>query len=166
MSSLSNYPGATKMYQDLQKVFWWPCVKKEVVEFGYSFFTCHKSKIEHQKPSRLMQPLSIPKWKWDIIFVDFLVSFSNTTKGNDSIWVNMDRLTNSTRSVPIKISYLLQKLVEIYISEIVRLHGIPSIIVSDRDLRFMSRFWENLQESWGTKLRLSSAYHPQTDGKT
>ena len=91
------------------------------------------------------------------------MGLTRTIKGIDSIWVIVDKLTISVHFIPIKISYMLH---EIYISEIVKLHGIPSSIVSDRDMRFMSRFWENLQESLGTKLRLSSAYHPQTYGKT
>ncbi|MCI71289.1 retrotransposon protein, partial [Trifolium medium] len=61
---------------------------------------------------------------------------------------------------------LVPKLAEIYVDQIVRLHGIPSSLISDRDPRFTSRFWESLQEALGTKLRLSSAYHPQTDGQT
>ncbi|XP_050908927.1 uncharacterized protein LOC127122669 [Lathyrus oleraceus] len=75
-------------------------------------------------------------------------------------------LTKSAHFIPMKINYSLQKLAELYIDEIVKLHGIPSSIVSDRDPRFTSRFWESLQTALGTKLRLSSAYHPQTDGQT
>lgn len=78
----------------------------------------------------------------------------------------MDRMNNSSHFILVKISYPLQKLTDVYMSEIVKLHGTPSSIVSDRDLRFTSRFWESLQEALGTKLRLSSSYHPQTYGQT
>lgn len=77
-SSLSIHPGATKMYQDLKKMLWWLSMKKSVPEFVYSCLTCQKSKIKHQKPSRLMQPLSMPEWKWDNIFMDFAVGFPKT----------------------------------------------------------------------------------------
>jgi len=80
--------------------------------------------------------------------------------------VIVDRLTKSSHFVPIKIGMSVTKLAEMYIEQIVRLHGIPSSIVSDRDPRFTSKFWESLQTALGTKLRLSSAYHPQTDGQT
>lgn len=85
MSGLSIHPGATKMYQDLKKMFWWSVIKKDVDEFAYFCLTFHNSKIKHQKLSGLVQPLSITEWKWDNISMDFVVSLSKTTKGSDSI---------------------------------------------------------------------------------
>lgn len=123
-SSLSIHPEANNMHQDLKKIFWWPGMKKDVAEFLYSCLTCQKLKIEHHKLSGLMQPLSILRWKWDIIYMDFVVGFPKTLKGSYSIWVVADRLTKSAHFVPIKINYPLQKLAEIYIYEIVKLHGI------------------------------------------
>ncbi|GAU36214.1 hypothetical protein TSUD_363690 [Trifolium subterraneum] len=143
-SGLSIHPGLVKMYQDLKKLFWWPRMKKEIAEYVYTCLVCQKSKIEHQKLSGL------PK----------------TAKGNEVIWVVVDRLTKSAHFIAIKIGTLVPKLAEIYVEQIIRLHSIPSSIVSDRDLKFTSRFWESLQEALGTKLRLSSAYHPQTDGQS
>ena len=84
--------------------------------------------------------------------------------GLDSIWVIVDILTKSTHFIPINIRFSLEKLTSMYISEIVILHGMPSSIVSDKDLRFTYRFWESLNKALGTKLRLSSAYHPQIEG--
>ncbi|KAK2452132.1 hypothetical protein QL285_011125 [Trifolium repens] len=165
-SGLSIHPGATKMYQDLKKLFWWPSMKKEVAEFAYACLTCQKSKVEHQRPSGLLQPVFIPEWKWDSIAMDFVSGLPRTTKGNDSIWVIVDRLTKSAHFIAFKTGTLIPRLAEIYVEQIVRLHGIPSSIVSDRDPRFTSRFWESLQEALGTKLRMSSAYHPQTDGQS
>jgi len=165
-SSLSIHPGATKMYQDLKKLFWWPGIKKDIAEFVYACLVCRKSKIEHQKPSGLMQPLFLPEWKWDSISMDFVGAFPKTVKGFDSIWPIVDRLTKSAHFIPIKTSMSVARLAEIYIEQVVRLHGIPFSIVSDRDPRFTSKFWESLQAALGTKLRLSSAYHPQTDDQT
>lgn len=154
------------MYQDLRQMFWWPGLKKEVNEFVLACLVCQKAKIEHQKPSGKLQPLEIPEWKWDSISMDFVVGLPRTPKGLDSIWVIVDRLTKSAHFIPINIRYSLERLTSLYVSEIVRLHGVPSSIVSDRDPRFTSRFWESLHKALGTKLRLSSAYHPQTDGQT
>ncbi|MCI21378.1 retrotransposon protein [Trifolium medium] len=97
--------------------------------------------------------------------MDFVSGLPRTAKGHDMIWVVVDRLTKSAHFIAIKTGMLIPKLDEIYVEHIVRLHGIPSSIVSDRDPRFTSRFWESLQEALGTKLRMSSAYHPQTDGQ-
>ncbi|KAI5385795.1 hypothetical protein KIW84_072414 [Lathyrus oleraceus] len=162
-SGLSIHPGATKMYHDLKKLFWWPGMKREIASFVYSCLTCQKSKIEHQKPSGLMQPLAIPEWKWDSISMDFVSGLPRTSKIFEAIWIIVDRLTKSAHFIPIRMDYPLERLAELYIEKIVSLHGIPSSIVSDRDPRFTSKFWEGLQRALGTKLRLSSAYHPQTD---
>ena len=101
-SSLSIHLGATKMNQDLKKLFWWPGMKKDIVEFVYACLVCQKSKIEHQKPSGSMQPLFVPEWKWDSISMDFVGALPKTVKGFDSIWVILDRLTKSAYFVPIK----------------------------------------------------------------
>ena len=154
------------MYQDLKRLFWWPEMKKDIAMFVYAFFVCQKSKIEHQKMSGLMQPLFVLEWKWDSIFMDFVGALSKTVNGFDSIWVIVDRVTKSANFAYIKTGMSLARLAEIYIEQIVRLHGIPSSIASDRDPRFTSKFWESLQAVLGTKIRLSSAYHPQTDGQT
>jgi hypothetical protein len=165
-SSLSIHPGATKMYHDLKKLFWWSGLKRDVAQFVYSCLTCQKSKIEHQKPAGLLTSLDVSEWKWDSISMDFVTSLPNTPKGNDVIWVIVDRLTKSAHFLPINISFPVSQLAEIYIRDIVKLHGVPSSIVSDRDPRFTSRFPKSLQEALGSKLRLSSAYHPQTDAQS
>jgi len=95
-----------------------------------------------------MTPLDVPEWKWDSISMDFVTSLPNTPRGHDVIWVIVDRLKKSAHFVPINISFLVSQLAEIYIREIVKLHGVPSSIVSDRDPRFTYRFWKSLQEAW------------------
>ena len=135
-SDLSIHPGATKMYQDLKKMFWWPGMKKEMAKFVRACLTFQKSKIEHQKPTSLMQPLSISGWKWDSVFMDFVSGLPKTVRGDDSIWVIVDRLIKSAHFLPMKINYPIEKLAKMYVDDIVKLHGIPSSIVSDRDSRF------------------------------
>lgn len=134
------------------------------MQFVYACLTCQKSKVEHQKIAGLLQPLEIPKWKWDSISMGFVTCLPNTVKGHDSIWVIVDRLTNSSHFIPINITYLVAKLAEIYTNVIVKLHGVLMCIVSDRDPRFTSKFWRSLQAALGSKLRLSLTYHLQTDG--
>ncbi|XP_050877515.1 uncharacterized protein LOC127081286 [Lathyrus oleraceus] len=141
---LSIHLGATKMYQDLRKLFWWPGMKKEIAEFVYSCLICQKSKIEHQKPSGLLQPLSIPEWKWDSIFMDFISSLPRTLSNCESIWVIMDRLMKSAHFIPIRMDYPMKRLAKLYIEKIVSLHGIPSRNVLYRDVRFSLKFWEGL----------------------
>jgi hypothetical protein len=121
-------------------------------------------KAEHQRPARLLQPLSVLEWKWDLIAMDFVEGLPKASIGQDSIWVVVDKLTKSARFIPCHITDSVPKLIELYVREIVRLHGIPVSIVSDRDPRFTSRFWTCLHEAIGTKLNISTAYHPQTNG--
>ena len=98
--------------------------------------------------------------------MDFFVGLPRTPSGKNSIWVIVDRLTKSAHFLPINNTDSLGKLTRLYVLEIVRLHGVPKSIVSDRDLRFTSHFWKSLQAALGTKLKFSSAYHPQTDGQS
>ncbi|KAI3826809.1 hypothetical protein L1987_00865 [Smallanthus sonchifolius] len=98
--------------------------------------------------------------------MDFITKLPRTSNGYDSIWVIIDRLTKSAHFLPIREDYQVEKLARIYINEIVSRHGIPLNIISDRDARFTSRFWQSLQKALGTRLDLSTAYHPQTDGQT
>ncbi|GKC58623.1 putative nucleotidyltransferase, ribonuclease H [Tanacetum coccineum] len=123
-------------------------------------------KIEHQRASGLLQPLEIPVWKWDEISMDFVTGLPRTQRKHDAIWVVVDRLTKSAYFLPIRKDYPVSKLAEMFQQEIVRLHGTPSAIVSDRDPRFTSHFWKGLQKAWGTRLKFSTTFHPETDGQS
>ncbi|KAI3808711.1 hypothetical protein L1987_24669 [Smallanthus sonchifolius] len=154
------------MYQDLKKEYWWPGMKNDVTEYVNKCLTCSLVKAEHQKPCGKMQPLTIPEWKWEEITMDFITKLPRIAKGNDTIWVIVDRLTKSAHFLPIRETYSSEKLAEIFVKEIVSRHGMPLSIVSDRDTRFTSRFWKKFNEAMGTRLNISTAYHPQTDGQS
>jgi transposase InsO family protein len=108
----------------------------------------------------------VPEWKWEEIAMDFIVGLPRTQVGYDSIWVIVDRLTKVAHFVPVKTTYSVPQLAELYMSRIVCLHGVPKKVVSDRGTQFTSKFWERLHETLDTQLRFSFAYHPQTDGQT
>jgi hypothetical protein len=165
-SKFSIHPGATKMYRDLREGYWWPGMKREVAKYVEECLTCRKVKAEHQRPHGKLQPLEIPVWKWEKITMDLITKLPKTPRGNDAIWVIVDRLTKSAHFLPIKESSSAEKLAEIFVREIVTRHGVPVSIVSDRDTRFTSRFWERFQKEMGTKLHFSTAFHPQTDGQS
>ena len=122
-------------------------------------------KVERQVTSGLLQPLPITEWKWEHITMDFVSGFPRSKRSNTIIWVIVDRLTKSSHFLPLRTTKPIA-LAKLYIREIVRLHGIPVSIVSDRDSSFTSRFWRALQEAMGTKLHFSTAFHPQTDGQS
>ncbi|KAD4586602.1 hypothetical protein E3N88_24203 [Mikania micrantha] len=138
-SRYSIHPGSDKMYHDLKVLYWWPHMKADIATYVGKCLTCAKVKIEYQKPSGLLTQPEIPC-------------------GN--------RLTKSAHFLAIKENDKMEKLARIYVKEVVSRHGVPISIISDRDARFTSNFWKSLQKSLGTRLDMSTAYHPQTDGQS
>nr|GEW72745.1 putative reverse transcriptase domain-containing protein [Tanacetum cinerariifolium] len=154
-SRYSVHPGADKMYYDLRDLYWWPGMKRDIAEYVSKCLTCSKIKAEHQKSSGLLQQPEIPKWKWEKITMDLVTKLPKSSSRHDAIWVVVDRFTKSTHFVPIREDYKTEKLARIYINEIVARHGVPVSIISD-----------SLQKALGTKLNMSTTYHPETDGQS
>ena len=146
-SRYSTHPGDDKMYLDLKEYYWWPRMKKDIVLYIGKCLTYSKVKAEYQKPSGLLQQPEIPQWKWEQISMDFVTKLPRTAKGHDSIWVVVDRLTNSEHFLPIREDYRMERLARIYIDEIGVCHGVPISIISDRDSRFTSRFGSHFKNS-------------------
>jgi hypothetical protein len=159
-STYSIHHGSTKMYKDLKTRYWWYNRKQDVTEYVALCDTCQRVKAEHQRPAGLLQPLNIPEWKWEEIGMDFMVGLPRTQAGYDSKWVILDHLTKYAHFIPVKTTYSVAKLAELYMSRIICLQGVPKKIVSDRGSQFTSKFWEKHHESMDTKLNFSSAYHP------
>jgi hypothetical protein len=141
-------------------------MKRETAHYVSECDTCQKVKADYMKPGGLLQPLSIPEWKWDDISMDFIVGLPMTARKFDSIWVIVDRLSKSTHFIPINTNDKVQKYVEIYITHVLCLHKVLKMIISDWGSQFVARFWEQLHASLRTHLIHSSAYHPQTGGQT
>ncbi|GJX29383.1 putative reverse transcriptase domain-containing protein [Tanacetum coccineum] len=136
-SKYSVHLGADKMYYDLRDRYWWPGMKKDITEY-----------------------------KWEGIDMDFVTKLPRTSSGHDTIWVIVDRLTKSAHFLPMREDYKMERLARLYFNEIVARHGVSISIISDRDSRFTSRFWQSMPEALGTRLDMSTAYHPQTDGQS
>nr|GEU95534.1 putative reverse transcriptase domain-containing protein [Tanacetum cinerariifolium] len=158
--------GSDKMYQDLKQLYWWPNMKADIATYVSKCLTCLRVKAEHQNPSRLLVQPKIPQWKWDNITMDFVTKLPRTSSGYDTIWVIMDRLTKSAHFLPTREDDSMEKLTKIYLKEVVTRHGIPISIISDRDPRFALNFWRAFQKALGTRLDMSTAYHPETDGQS
>jgi hypothetical protein len=141
-------------------------MKSEIARYVARCDTCRRVKVIHMKTAGPLQSLPIPTWKWEDISMDFIVGLPKTTKGFDSIWVIIDRLTKIAHFLPVKSKYTMVAYVELYIARILSSHGVPKTIGSDQGPQIVSMFWEELHKSLGTKLLHSSAYHPQTSGQT
>ncbi|GKD10021.1 putative reverse transcriptase domain-containing protein [Tanacetum coccineum] len=165
-SKYSIHPGSNKMYQDLKQLYWWPNMKADIATYVSKCLTCSKVKAEHQKPSGLLVQPEIPEWKWEKITMDFVTKLPKTANGYDTIWVIVDRLTKSAHFLPMRETDPMEKLMKLYMKEVVTRHGVPVSIISDRDSKFTSLFWKALHKALGTRLDMSTAYHPQTDGQS
>ena len=153
------------MYQDLKRAYWWTRMKQEIAQFVNECDVCRRVKAEHQRPAGLLQPLAIPEWKFDHIEMDFVTGFPKSKRGNDAIFVVIDKLSKVAHFLPIKESITAAQLAELYTSRIVSFHGILQLISSDCGSIFTSKFWDSFQKAMGTNIRFSTAFHPQTRGQ-
>ncbi|GKB11932.1 putative nucleotidyltransferase, ribonuclease H [Tanacetum coccineum] len=136
-SRYSVHPGADKMYHDLRDMYWWPGMKRDIAIYVSKCLTCAKVKAEHQRPSGLLQQPEIPEWKWDKITMDLITMLPRSRSGHEAIWVIVDRHTKSAHFLAIREDFSTEKLARLYIDK-----------------------------ALGTRLDLSTAYHPQTDGQS
>ncbi|GJT98071.1 putative reverse transcriptase domain-containing protein [Tanacetum coccineum] len=165
-SKYSIHPGSDKMYQDLKKLYWWPNMKAIIAEYVSKCLRCSRVKAECHKPSGLLIQPDIPTWKWKRITMDFITKLPKTSSKHDTIWVIVDCLTKSAHFIPTRETDSMETLTRLYIKEIVSRHGVSISIVSDCDSYFTSKFWQSMLGALGTQLDMSTAYHPQTNGKS
>jgi len=140
-STFAAHPKGRQMYHDLKAHYWWNEIKRDIADFVAWCFTYQRVKLEHKKPRGLLQPLPIPVWKCEHLTIDFVLRMPKTTKQHGSVWVIVDRMTKAAHFLAIKTTFISKQLADLYIKEIVRLHFMPLNIVSDRDTKFISRFW-------------------------
>eukprot|EP00253_Pinus_taeda_P011610 PITA_11610 len=164
-SHYAGHPGYQKMLTALRKEYYWPGMKKHVVEYLARCLECQQIKTEHQHPAGLLQPLPIPEWKWEIISMDFITGLPKTKRNNDSIMVVVDKLSKAAHFIPVQSTYRAVQIAHIFMQNVFRLHGLPKTIISDRDVKFTSAFSRALFAELGTQLNFSTTYHPQTDGQ-
>eukprot|EP00253_Pinus_taeda_P004481 PITA_04481 len=165
-SHYTGHPGYQKMITAIRKEYFWPGMKKNIVEYLARCLECQQIKAEHQHPAGLLQPLLVPEWKWEIISMDFITGLPRTKRNNDSIFVVVDKLSKAAHFIPVQSTYRAAQIAHIFMQNVFKLHGLPKTIISDRDVKFTSAFWKTLFTELGTQLNFSTAYHPQTDGQT
>ena len=147
------------MYHYLKRYFGWNAMKREIDKYIAKCLVCQQIKIEHQTSAGLLQSLPIPEQKWEYITIDFISALPHSPKGNNAVRVIIDCLTKSAHFLLFKVVKSTKVLADKYIREIICLHRVPSSILSDKNTRFRSHFWESLQENLGTYLKFSTSYH-------
>ncbi|KAD5960575.1 hypothetical protein E3N88_12047 [Mikania micrantha] len=149
-------------YRRLAANLYWPGMTSDVKKFIRECDICQRCKTFTTTPSGLLQPLAIPEMVWDDLSMDFITGLPSS-KGFTVIFVVVDRLSKYAHFVPLRHPYTAKSVADVFIKEIIRHHGIPKTIVSDRDPLFLSKFWQEIFRSMGTKLNMSSVYHPESD---
>ena len=133
-------------------------MKKDVANYLARCMECQLVKVEHQHPAGLLNPLSIAEWKWDTVSIDFITGPPKTKYQHDSVMVVVDTLTKAAHFIPMKSTFGTAQVADVFLKEVVRLHGVPKVIVLDRDAKFTTTFWKGLFEGMGTKLNFSTTY--------
>lgn len=160
-----GHSGMLTTFKRIDNQFFWPKLKQDVTTWVQECDVCQKNKNEHVPTPGLLQPLPIPTAAWQTISMDFVEGLPKSN-GKDSILVIVDKFTKYCHLIPLSHPYSAATVAQCVLDSVVKLHGVPTAIISDRDPVFVSKFWGELFNAMGTKIKLSTAYHPQTDGQT
>jgi hypothetical protein len=162
----SGHLGADKTYHTLHRQYWWPGMKADVQKYVTECESCQRNKSKNMAPGGLLQPLDIPEAPWRTITMDLITDLPTTPSGYDSIVVLVDKLTKMTHFAPCTKTIGAAAFAQLYAQHVVRLHGFQKDIVADRDPRWNNGFWREVCKLFGTKLCLTTAFHPVSDGQT
>ena len=113
------------MYHDVSRSYWWPGLKKDVIDVVARCLVCQQVMAEHMRPEGTLQLLPLPEWKWDCVTCDFVTGLPPTPRRFDTVWVIVDWLTKSAHFIPVRKTYSLTTLAGLYRDQIIRLHGVP-----------------------------------------
>jgi transposase InsO family protein len=165
-SAVAGHVGVAKTLDSLTRTYYWPKMAQDVKEYISTCPSCLSIKPRNNRPPGLLHPIPHPLRRWQQVTLDLITGLPRTPDGFDAILVVVDKCSKLLHLIPTTSSVTAPELADLFFREIVRHHGIPSSIISDRDPRFTSSFWSQLWKRLGTSLAMSTAYHPETDGQT
>ena len=162
----AGHLGVRKTTDLILRDFYWPTVQADVATYVATCEECQRNKPSNQRPAGLLQPLEVPGQRWERISMDFITHLPKTRNGYDALLVMVDYVTKMMLLRPTYSVATAVDTAKLFVDSVVRAHGLPRVIVSDRDTRFTSHFWREVHRVMGTNLAMSSGFHPQTDGQT
>ena len=162
----SGHLGAGNTERNIAQHYWWPNLQKEVISYVKTCPICQRNRKPTHKTYGELQSLPVPKDIWTSLSMDFITGLPMTSRGNDSIMVVVDRMSKMVHLIATTTTVTAVQVAQLYQDRVFALHGLPDDIISDRDTKFTSAFWQNLQKLLGTNILMSTSFHPQTDGQT
>jgi hypothetical protein len=162
----AGHCGVRRTHELLARTFWWPGMIATVKHFVQHCDSCQRTKAPRQRSSGQLHPLSIPERRWQSVSMDLITDLPVTSRGHNTIVVFVDRLSKMVHIEASTKSITGESLAELFESRVIRYHGVPHTLISDRDVRFRSEFWQRAMDIWGIKHCMSTGKHPQTDGQT
>ncbi|KAJ9518063.1 hypothetical protein QJQ45_009997 [Haematococcus lacustris] len=162
----SGHVGISKTLERVSRVFWWNTMRADVRYYVSTCDACQRDKASSLKPGGLLNPLSIPDYRWESVSMDFITKLPAGSHGYDAICVFVDRLSKMVHFVPCREDLKARRFAQLFIDHVYKLHGMPAELISDRGSLFTSVFWREIMRRCGSKPALSSSYHPQSDGQT
>ena len=162
----SGHLGIKKTQELIQRDFFWPTLHQDVTSYVQTCEECQRNKVSNQRSAGLLQPLEVPGQRWERVSLDFITHLPRTRAGYDTLLVIVDYVTKMMILRPTHSTATAVDTARIFMDAVIRVHGVPRTIVSDRDTRFTSNFWREICKVMGTQLAMSSGFHPQTDGQT
>ena len=160
----SGHLGIKKTQELIQRDFFWPTLHQDVTSYVQTCEECQRNKVLNQRSAGLLQPLEVPGQRWERVSLDFITHLPRTRAGYDTLLVIMDYVTKMMILRPTHSTATAVDTARIFMDAVIRVHGVPRMIMCDRDTRFTSNFWREICRVMGTQLAMSSGFHPQIDG--
>jgi hypothetical protein len=161
----AGHVGTKRTLKNVQRYFYWAGMARDVARYVRDCDSCQRNKSSNQKPA-MLRPLPIPVDTWESVSMDLIVSLPRTAAGYTTVVVFVDRLSKMVRLAPCADDVSAEQLADIFVAQVVANHGVPRSIVTDRDIRFTSKFWKAFVAQMRVQHGMSTAFHPQSDGNT